>query len=168
MLSRPHGRSAARKIRPIEKTNDLIGNRTRDLSACSIVPQSNYQSWVAKSKYKGNTVLCPCQGRNCCVWCNKGVVCNISSCTCALKQHSLMRGMSSIVLEATLSGNTICTANIFRSFDITTTKTTLHEFKLNSYISIYFVSCKIYVFQFNRTLKKVNLAINQIWNKPYN
>jgi hypothetical protein len=26
-------------IRSIEKSNDLIGNRTRDLPACSVVPQ---------------------------------------------------------------------------------------------------------------------------------
>jgi hypothetical protein len=35
----PQGHSAAGKIRSIEKSNDLIGNRTRDLPACSIVPQ---------------------------------------------------------------------------------------------------------------------------------
>jgi hypothetical protein len=29
----------AARIRSIEKSNDLIGNRTRDLPACSIVPQ---------------------------------------------------------------------------------------------------------------------------------
>jgi hypothetical protein len=38
-LSRPQGHSAAGKIRSIEKSNDLIGNRNRDLPACSIVPQ---------------------------------------------------------------------------------------------------------------------------------
>jgi hypothetical protein len=31
--------SAAGRIRSIEKSNDLIGNRTRDLPACSVVPQ---------------------------------------------------------------------------------------------------------------------------------
>jgi hypothetical protein len=30
--------SAAGRIRSIEKSSDLIGNRTRDLPACSIVP----------------------------------------------------------------------------------------------------------------------------------
>jgi hypothetical protein len=30
--------SAAGRIRPIEKINDLIGSRTRDLKACSIEP----------------------------------------------------------------------------------------------------------------------------------
>jgi hypothetical protein len=38
-LSRPQGQSAARRIWSIEKSTDLIGNRTRDLPACSIVPQ---------------------------------------------------------------------------------------------------------------------------------
>jgi hypothetical protein len=38
-LSRPQGHSAARRIRSIEKSNDLIGNRTRDLTACRTVPQ---------------------------------------------------------------------------------------------------------------------------------
>jgi hypothetical protein len=37
-LSRPRGHSTAGRTRPIEKSND-IGNRTRDLPACSIVPQ---------------------------------------------------------------------------------------------------------------------------------
>jgi hypothetical protein len=35
----PQGHSAAGRIRSTEKSNDLIGNRTRDLPACSIVPQ---------------------------------------------------------------------------------------------------------------------------------
>jgi hypothetical protein len=38
-LSRPQGHSEAGRTRWIEKSNDLIGNRTRDLPACSIVPQ---------------------------------------------------------------------------------------------------------------------------------
>jgi hypothetical protein len=38
-LIRPQGHSAAGRIRSIEKSNHLIGNRTRDLPACSIVPQ---------------------------------------------------------------------------------------------------------------------------------
>jgi hypothetical protein len=37
-LSRPQGHSAAGKIRSIEKEH-VIGTRTRDLPACSIVPQ---------------------------------------------------------------------------------------------------------------------------------
>jgi hypothetical protein len=38
-LSRPQGHSAAGMIRSIEKSNGLIGIRSRDLPACSIVPQ---------------------------------------------------------------------------------------------------------------------------------
>jgi hypothetical protein len=38
-MSGPQGHSAAGRIRSIEKSNDLIGIRTRDLPACSIVPQ---------------------------------------------------------------------------------------------------------------------------------
>jgi hypothetical protein len=38
-LSRNQGLSAAGRIRSIEKSNNLIGIRTRDLSACRIVPQ---------------------------------------------------------------------------------------------------------------------------------
>jgi hypothetical protein len=38
-LSRPQNHSAAGRIRSIEKSNDLIWSRTRDLPACSIVPQ---------------------------------------------------------------------------------------------------------------------------------
>jgi hypothetical protein len=34
-LSRPQGHSAAGGIRSIEKSNNLIGNRTRDLLACT-------------------------------------------------------------------------------------------------------------------------------------
>jgi hypothetical protein len=37
-LSRPQGHSAAGRVRSIEKSND-IENRTRDVPACSIVPQ---------------------------------------------------------------------------------------------------------------------------------
>jgi hypothetical protein len=38
-LSRPQGHSAAGEFRSTENSNDLIGNRTRDLPAFSIVPQ---------------------------------------------------------------------------------------------------------------------------------
>jgi hypothetical protein len=38
-LSQPQGHSAAERIWSIEKSNDLIGNRNHDLSACRIVPQ---------------------------------------------------------------------------------------------------------------------------------
>jgi hypothetical protein len=35
----PHGHSAAGSIRSLEKSSDLIGNRTCDYPACSILPQ---------------------------------------------------------------------------------------------------------------------------------
>jgi hypothetical protein len=35
----PHGHGAAVKIGSLEKSSDLIGNRTRDHPLCSIVPQ---------------------------------------------------------------------------------------------------------------------------------
>jgi len=38
-LSRPQGHSAARRIMSMKKSYDTIGNRTRDLPACSAVPQ---------------------------------------------------------------------------------------------------------------------------------
>jgi hypothetical protein len=38
-LSRPQGHNSAGRLRSTEKSNDIIGNRTRDLPACSIVPQ---------------------------------------------------------------------------------------------------------------------------------
>jgi hypothetical protein len=38
-LSQLQGHSAAGRIRSIEKSNDLIGNRARDLPTCSIMPQ---------------------------------------------------------------------------------------------------------------------------------
>jgi hypothetical protein len=37
--SRPQGHSAAGRVRSTEKANDLIGNRTHDFPACSIVPE---------------------------------------------------------------------------------------------------------------------------------
>jgi hypothetical protein len=39
-VSRHQGHGAAESIRLLEKSNDLNGNRTRDLPVCSIVPQS--------------------------------------------------------------------------------------------------------------------------------
>jgi hypothetical protein len=38
-MSRLQGHSAARRMRSFEKSIDLIGNRNRDLLACSTVPQ---------------------------------------------------------------------------------------------------------------------------------
>jgi len=39
MMSQPQGHSAAKRIMAIKNSNDTIGNRTRDLPACSTVPQ---------------------------------------------------------------------------------------------------------------------------------
>jgi hypothetical protein len=44
----------AKRIRSIETFNDLIGNRTRDLPASSIVPQPNT---LPRSPYKQMVVL---------------------------------------------------------------------------------------------------------------
>jgi len=38
-LSEPQGHSAAGSIMSMKNSNDIIGNRTRDLLACSAVPQ---------------------------------------------------------------------------------------------------------------------------------
>jgi hypothetical protein len=38
-VSPPQGHSEAGRIRSSKKSNDFIRNRTRDFSACSIVPQ---------------------------------------------------------------------------------------------------------------------------------
>jgi hypothetical protein len=38
-LSPPQGHSVAGRIRPIEKSNDLIRNKTSDLPLCNIVPR---------------------------------------------------------------------------------------------------------------------------------
>jgi hypothetical protein len=35
------GYSATGRIRLVEKSSDLVGNQTRELAACSIVPQTN-------------------------------------------------------------------------------------------------------------------------------
>jgi hypothetical protein len=37
-LSRPHGHSATGRIMSLKNSNDTIGNRTRDLKVCSVVP----------------------------------------------------------------------------------------------------------------------------------
>jgi hypothetical protein len=48
-LSLPQGHNVAGSIRSVEKYNGLIGNRTRDLPACNIVPLQTtlrmYQLW---------------------------------------------------------------------------------------------------------------------------
>jgi hypothetical protein len=50
-LSGPQGHSAAGRIRSIEKSNDLIGIRSRDLPACSIVPQPTTPHYLDFTDY---------------------------------------------------------------------------------------------------------------------
>jgi len=45
-LSRPQGRSAAGRVMLMKKSNDTIGNRNRDLPACSVVPQSTAPIYI--------------------------------------------------------------------------------------------------------------------------
>jgi hypothetical protein len=47
-LSRPQGHSAAGRIRSLDKSSDLIGNRSRDLPACNIVLQPTIQTKLYK------------------------------------------------------------------------------------------------------------------------
>jgi hypothetical protein len=47
-LSQPQGHSEAGRIRSIEKSNDLIGNRTSHIPACRIVPQPTTLSHAPK------------------------------------------------------------------------------------------------------------------------
>jgi hypothetical protein len=51
-LSRLQSHSAAGRIRPIKKFNDLIGTRTRDLSACS-----NYATACLKNNINFKFIL---------------------------------------------------------------------------------------------------------------
>jgi hypothetical protein len=66
-LSRPQGHSAAGRIRTTENPNDLNGNRTRDIPACSIVPQPttppvshNYRNLIkiVTAVFEKTVVLC--------------------------------------------------------------------------------------------------------------
>jgi hypothetical protein len=50
LLIRPHGHSAARRIMWMQNSNDTIGSRTRDLPACSEVPQPTASSRTPKEK----------------------------------------------------------------------------------------------------------------------
>jgi hypothetical protein len=61
-LSWPQGHSAAGRITSIEKSNDFIRNRTRNLPACSIAPQPttasslNYLKYPHKHKSRSSNV----------------------------------------------------------------------------------------------------------------
>jgi hypothetical protein len=46
MLGQPHGHSAAGRIMSIKNSNDTIGNRTRDLPACSAVKISGTKLYI--------------------------------------------------------------------------------------------------------------------------
>jgi hypothetical protein len=59
---RPQGHSAAGRIRPIEKSSEIIRNRIRDLPACSIVPQPTTLPRASKS---GSLAKFFCLGRKC-------------------------------------------------------------------------------------------------------
>jgi hypothetical protein len=74
-----------------------------------------------------------------------------------------MRRMLSTALKVTISEDAICMAHIFCLVDITTIKTTLHEFKLISNSSIYFIPRKNLCPPVQReAFKKENLTIKQI------
>jgi hypothetical protein len=74
-----------------------------------------------------------------------------------------MRRMLSTALKVTISEDAICMAHIFCPADITTIKPTLHEFKLFSNSSIYFIPRKNLCPPVQReAFKKENLTIQQI------
>jgi hypothetical protein len=86
-LCRPQGPSTAGRIRSIEKSNDLSGNKTRDLPACSIVPQPTTPALLYRSIF-------------CLFYCNLSRVClyydvfqyvllSISQRLCLLPQISI-------------------------------------------------------------------------------
>jgi hypothetical protein len=56
-MSRSQSHSKAGRIRPIEKSNGLIVNGTRNLPACSIVSQPT-TSFVKLMTYKRRQYLC--------------------------------------------------------------------------------------------------------------
>jgi hypothetical protein len=74
-LSRTQGHSSAERIRSIEKRFDLIGNRTRDRQACSIVPNwyISTKYWVRLTKYSalGDVMF---SFFPCCIICNQKFV----------------------------------------------------------------------------------------------
>ena len=62
-LSRPQGHSAAGRIMSMKNSNDTIGNRTRDLPACSAVPQPTAppRAPIINTKKMFNCITIPCQ-----------------------------------------------------------------------------------------------------------
>jgi hypothetical protein len=63
-LSRPQGHSVAGIIRSMKNSNDTIVNRTRDLPACSAVPETNASLCAL---YRGKHVEIMCDSR----WINR-------------------------------------------------------------------------------------------------
>jgi hypothetical protein len=47
----------ARRVRSMENSNDLIGNQTRDLPACNIVPQPTMLPHASNEDTKGTFFL---------------------------------------------------------------------------------------------------------------
>jgi hypothetical protein len=65
---------AAGRIRPTEKPNDLIGNATRDLPACSVVPQpTTLPTWYVNNIKK--TLGHKCDTQRCAIYYNLGRPC---------------------------------------------------------------------------------------------
>ena len=58
-LSRPQGHSATRRIMSKKNYNDTIGNRTRDLPACSAVPHIHNAFSINTNHLKGNKICWP-------------------------------------------------------------------------------------------------------------
>jgi hypothetical protein len=55
----PQGHIAAWRIRSIEESNDFIGNRTRDLPACSIMPQPTTLPRALMALWRYYPGICP-------------------------------------------------------------------------------------------------------------
>jgi hypothetical protein len=102
-LSRPQGHSAAERIRSIEKTNELIRNRTQNLSACSVMPKPTTLLRVLivrivysilKYGIQGidtlSFVLRSSECKSRVVW---EVFTNVSDKTCCLSLHSKVYGI---------------------------------------------------------------------------
>jgi hypothetical protein len=59
-MSRSQGHSGAGRIRSIEKSSDLIEDRTRDSLACNIVRQPTILQLCCATKLKLNSVVNIC------------------------------------------------------------------------------------------------------------
>ena len=68
-LSQPQGHSATGRIMSMKNSNDTIGNRIRDLPACSLVPQpsrppSAPNQYYHNKEIKNNKIKWACNNRN--------------------------------------------------------------------------------------------------------